>query len=324
MAQTIAILRRRDSNGNWNTADPIVPNGQLAFTLSAGEFGTPLIKMGNGVDTWSNLPYLSRKNNLFSTSNPATGNNASEFYSVGSMWLNRSTPELFVLTSFSGSDAVWTSTGGLIPNLSNIADVPPYPDDGYSYVLTEEDGVLSWAIPSAAAGAVDSVNGQVGIVVLDLEDIDDVPPYPNDGYEYVLTELDGALSWEIPASGGITEQDVTDTRRAYTASQQIEETALAIVGGEVDIDFATVTNAMTLDLSGNAEFKNPTGILSGAAVESRVRVVSTGAGGWDLTFDTDYIVDADELSALDTTTGQVFMLYFSSRPGETWVTIREE
>ena len=35
-----------------------------------------------------------------------------------------------------------------------------------------------------------------------LEDVGDVPTYPNDGQDWVLVELDGALTWELKGSGG--------------------------------------------------------------------------------------------------------------------------
>jgi hypothetical protein len=173
----IAILRRADTSANWTSNNPIIPSRQLAFTLSAGEFGTPLVKFGNGSSNWADLPYLNRKNNLTATTNPATGNNATEFYSVGSLWLNTtgSNQQLYILNNFSGADAIWLPIGEVIRNLSQIQDVPAYPNDGYVYALVEENGVLSWELftgGGGGGGAVDSVNGQTGVVVLTLEDIE--------------------------------------------------------------------------------------------------------------------------------------------------------
>lgn len=196
MSTTIAVLRRAATTAQWLAVNPIIPDRQLAFSLNAGEFNAPLVKIGNGIDNWADLPYFFRKNNLNATTNPTSANDDSEFYSIGSFWLNKNTPEMFVLTGFA-SGAIWEPIGALIPTLSLIGDVPDYPDDGYSYVLTETDGVLSWEIPSGGGGSVDSVNGEVGIVVLDLEDIDGVPPFPNDGSDYVLVENNGLLTWEL-------------------------------------------------------------------------------------------------------------------------------
>ncbi len=199
----ILIRRRRDTQSNWATVDPIVPNGQLAFELGTGENGTPRIKFGNGTDVFSALPYFSAKNNLSAVSDPTIANNASQSYSIGSFWVNTSGTRGFVLTSFSGADANWTPWGALISSLSQIQDVPNYPNDGYDYVLVESNGILSWQLyTTGGGGAVDSVNGFTGVVVLNLDDINDVPPYPNDGYDYVLVENNGTLTWELYVTGG--------------------------------------------------------------------------------------------------------------------------
>lgn len=61
---------------------------------------------------------------------------------------------------------------------------------------------LSGIIISLANSGVISVNGETGVVTLDLDEIIDVPPYPSDSYEYVLVENGGVLTWELYTSGG--------------------------------------------------------------------------------------------------------------------------
>jgi hypothetical protein len=49
-----AIIRqRRDSASAWTSANPILHSGQLGFELD-----TRKLKIGNGTDTWNNLPYV--------------------------------------------------------------------------------------------------------------------------------------------------------------------------------------------------------------------------------------------------------------------------
>ena len=72
---------------------------------------------------------------------------------------------------------------------------------------SEGDGIQisggEFVIAPVSGGSVDSVNGQTGVVVLDLNDINDVPPYPNDGNYWALVEKDGVLEWKLKADGNV-------------------------------------------------------------------------------------------------------------------------
>lgn len=50
MAVTIQL--RRDTAANWTAADPILAIGELGIELDSGQ-----VKIGNGIDVWSALPY---------------------------------------------------------------------------------------------------------------------------------------------------------------------------------------------------------------------------------------------------------------------------
>jgi hypothetical protein len=43
---------RRDDSGNWNTNDPILLDGEFGYETDTGRF-----KIGNGIDSWSDLSY---------------------------------------------------------------------------------------------------------------------------------------------------------------------------------------------------------------------------------------------------------------------------
>ena len=322
----IAILRRADTSANWTSNNPIIPSRQLAFTLNAGEFGTPLIKFGNGSSNWADLPYLNRKNNLTATTNPATSNNASQFYSVGSLWLNTtgSNQQLYVLNNFSGSNAIWLTIGEVIRNLSQIQDVPAYPNDGYVYALVEEDGVLSWELftGGGGGGAVDSVNGQTGVVILTLEDLDDVPAYPNDGYQYVLVEENGALTWELFAvAGGITESDLINTLRSFSAPQWLDVATLTPSAGVFTPDLGTA-GSFTADWGANSTLADPiipSGYDTGKVLAWDITFTVTGAGGWTMDLGSSYRVDDGvDIAAIlgdNNTTGDVVQLFFQDKNG---------
>ena len=48
----IQIQLRRGTSNQWNSANPILAEGEMGF-----ETDTQKIKVGNGVATWTNLPY---------------------------------------------------------------------------------------------------------------------------------------------------------------------------------------------------------------------------------------------------------------------------
>lgn len=109
MAQLFALRRRADSSADWESVDPVLLERQLGFQITNGEGSRPLIKLGDGTTAWTNLPFITRKNNLAATTAPTTGNDGSEYYEIGSLWANVNdpdNPDLYILTDLS-SGATW-------------------------------------------------------------------------------------------------------------------------------------------------------------------------------------------------------------------------
>jgi hypothetical protein len=50
----VQIQRRRDTAENWSLVDPVLAEGEYGLELN-----TNRTKVGNGVDSWNNLPYIS-------------------------------------------------------------------------------------------------------------------------------------------------------------------------------------------------------------------------------------------------------------------------
>lgn len=48
----VQIQLRNDTAENWTAADPILAQGEIGIELD-----TKFIKVGDGVNNWSNLPY---------------------------------------------------------------------------------------------------------------------------------------------------------------------------------------------------------------------------------------------------------------------------
>jgi len=79
---TAKIQLRRDTSANWTTNNPILLSGEMALSTDVLYTGTdqPRYKIGNGVDTWTNLDYVpegstSYPENLFLTVVNKTGDN---------------------------------------------------------------------------------------------------------------------------------------------------------------------------------------------------------------------------------------------------------
>lgn len=49
---SVQVQLRRGTAAQWNLANPILAQGEMAVELDTHQF-----KIGNGIDTWSDLPY---------------------------------------------------------------------------------------------------------------------------------------------------------------------------------------------------------------------------------------------------------------------------
>lgn len=59
MAETylIRMIQRRDTEGNWSTANPILEAGEFGYNITNKK-----IKLGDGVTPWNTLPYFTNSN----------------------------------------------------------------------------------------------------------------------------------------------------------------------------------------------------------------------------------------------------------------------
>ena len=55
MALNLRIKNRRDTDANWKSRNPVLLDGELAIVASGD--GNPRLKIGDGVSTYSQLPY---------------------------------------------------------------------------------------------------------------------------------------------------------------------------------------------------------------------------------------------------------------------------
>lgn len=52
------IQFRRDTIENWELYNPVLKNGEPGFVLEENQASAAKYKIGNGIDTWINLPYI--------------------------------------------------------------------------------------------------------------------------------------------------------------------------------------------------------------------------------------------------------------------------
>jgi len=174
-----------------------------------------------------------------------------------------------------------------------------------TYILTIVSGVPTFI---AASGAVDSVNGQTGVVVLDLNDLDDVPAYPNDGYQYVLVEESGVLTWELYGGGASAvetvvggtnvtvdasdplnpivnlDDDIVLNSTSTTVQYQTAITTL-VDGANISWDWA-LGNIAEVTLTDNRTLDAATNLNVGTWL---LKVVQDATGSRTLTFDASYV-----------------------------------
>jgi hypothetical protein len=151
-------------------------------------------------------------------------------------------------------------------------------------------------IGGGGGGAVDSVNGQTGSVVLNLDDINDVPPYPSDGNDYVLVENNGSLTWEVNGGGGGLPFTQADKDQIDDNSNRITATEQTVIDNNNDITtlFQTKVNSVTAG--------TPNVSITGTATDPVVNVAQTTAG-----LLTNVFFTADEVTTTEGTFYQVLI-----------------
>jgi hypothetical protein len=180
------------------------------------------------------------------------------------------------------------SASGLVPETRTLTI------NGVTYDLTQD---RSWTV--SGGGAVDSVNGQTGVVILALDDLSDVnAPSPTNGQilqwngtQWVSATV-GAAAWgSIGAGTGVGSQ--ADLVAYLAANYQV-------IGSYVLTTRTITINGLTQDLSANRtwnltanngvqqESGNPTNFeLGGSIIKSTFIDVGPSNSGHDLQFDSN-------------------------------------
>lgn len=110
-----------------------------------------------GADEVKNFDMKVTKNNLSATTNPSTGNDDTEGYSIGSLWFNKSTNTLFVASDVSTGAAVWDTVS--TPPAPTLSSGP------FSIASLATDSNASTA-KSVLATTYDVINNSIYVLIL--------------------------------------------------------------------------------------------------------------------------------------------------------------
>lgn len=95
------VVVRNDTASNWNTSNPILLKGEIGFELGGSEIK---FKIGDGTNTWSNLPYFEAGLTVLSGVNAPATSTAGK---LGQLYYASSNQKLYMCYTSSGSIYVW-------------------------------------------------------------------------------------------------------------------------------------------------------------------------------------------------------------------------
>lgn len=223
------------------------------------------------------------------------------------------TPQLGGNLDVNGNSIVSVSNGNIpiTPNGTGsvILDGLNWPQaDGTNgqAITTNGAGQLAFTTISGS-GAVDSVNGETGTVVLTLDDIDDVNvTSPTD--EYVLTYDSGTSTWiaaAAPSGSGASTSAVNN----WTAGQSGEVTALTD-GASIASNFSD-SNFFSVTLGGNRTLSNPTNVVAGQS--GSYFITQDGTGSRTLAYGSNWKFAGGTAPTLSTTASAVDRLDYVAK-----------
>lgn len=150
------IILRHDTAANWTLVNPVLLPGEIGI-----ENVTSKLKIGNGIDQWTQLPYLVSDITVAEVIGLLDLNGYIKQSLIPSIAINNVFPveseiELLALNATVGDVAIRTDTT---------------PIKAFMLNSLPSDNIVNWTELTVNVDAVQTVNGKIGNVVLDTADI---------------------------------------------------------------------------------------------------------------------------------------------------------
>ena len=214
MAQ-VRIQVRREPASEWTTSNPVLSQGEFGLETDSGRF-----KIGDGIRSWSTLPYASGPLPADTSPLDVGNRNAGSSLSYARADHSHAFPSSVTFSRVTAGEATIAGTlsvtGSLIGGththvVDNIVNWDSAVSDavfanllagaGVSLSRDEATGVTTITATGSGGGAVTSVAGRSGDVLLTSADLGDFPAPLNNTGKYLRTD-GAALEWADPLENG--------------------------------------------------------------------------------------------------------------------------
>ena len=136
------VALKIDTSTNWASSSLVLLKGEIAIEQDTRKF-----KIGDGVSTYSALPYAAGGVSIAHTVDPTTTDNA---YEVGTLWLNTTNGRSFICQAVADGSATWI-------RLANFTDISEAFSNTYD---TDQDGVIDKAATIKSGDSFIGVNDE--------------------------------------------------------------------------------------------------------------------------------------------------------------------
>jgi len=139
----VTVQLKRATATEWTTNNPTLSAGEVGVEIPTNPSSPPKIKIGNGANSWTDLPYVTSGDGAGVSMSPTPPTGASQ----GDLWYETDTGSFFVYHS-----AVWVEVGSSSAGSQNISDLFDVDTAGVSDGdMLLYDGPLSEWQPAAPA-----------------------------------------------------------------------------------------------------------------------------------------------------------------------------
>lgn len=238
-----SMQQKRDSAANWTSENPILLDGQIGLEFNESLNKYDKFKVGDGNTPWNSLDYQSNGgsggiNNIYQNQSWFDSNTTLILDSgqvafleqTGRYKLGDGTTQLQSLAFLGSGGGVRfeTNTGGF-PAVGEIDIIYVAKDTGIIY---QWDGVQYTELSPSSGNLVDSVNGKVGVVVIDktdvgLSNVDNTSDANKPVSLATQTALDGKVDENVSITGATKTKITYDSKGLVTSGSDATTSDIA-------------------------------------------------------------------------------------------------